>query len=145
MTIPRMNTWLLYELASAIFAASINVLAKFGMKDVDKDFATAIRSVVQAVVVIGFASVMGVMKNFGQLHGKAMLSITATGICGGLSWICVFRALQLAEASKVGPIDKLSMPLGIVLAVIFLHERPSSINWIGIVLMAIGAFFAGHK
>src|SRR5690242_312432 len=139
------NSWLYYALASAIFAAAINVLAKFGMKDVDKDFATAIRSVVQALVVVGFASVVGVMKNFGQLHGRAMASITATGICGGLSWICVFRALQLAEASKVGPIDKLSMPLGIVLAVIFLHERPSNINWVGIVLMATGAYFAAHK
>jgi transporter family protein len=139
------NTWLYYALGSAIFAAAINVLAKFGMKDVDKDFATAVRSVVQAIVVVGFASVVGVMKNFGQLHAKAMLSITATGICGALSWICVFRALQVAEASKVGPIDKLSMPLGIVLAVIFLHERPSGLNWSGVILMAVGAYFAGHK
>lgn len=139
------NTWLYYALGSAIFAAAINVLAKFGMKDVDKDFATAVRSIVQAIVVIGFASVVGVMKNFGQLHAKAMLSITATGICGALSWICVFRALQLSEASKVGPIDKLSMPLGVVLAVIFLHERPSGLNWAGVILMGVGAYFAGHK
>ena len=139
------NTWIYYALASAIFAAAINVLAKFGMKDIDKDFATAIRSVVQAVVVIGFAAIVGVMKNFGQLHAKAMLSITATGICGALSWICVFRALQLAEASKVGPIDKLSMPLGIVLAVIILRERPSQLNWLGIAMMGIGAYFAAHQ
>ena len=139
------NTWLYYALGSAIFAAAINVLAKFGMKDVDKDFATAVRSIVQAIVVVGFASVVGVMKNFGQLHARALLSISATGICGALSWICVFRALQLAEASKVGPIDKLSMPLGVVLAVIVLHERPSGLNWTGVVLMAVGAYFAGHK
>src|SRR5437773_9067673 len=107
MNIP---TWLLYAVGAAVCAAAINVLAKFGMKDVDKDFATAVRSVVQAIVVVGFASIVGVMKNFGQLHAKAVLSISATGICGALSWICVFRALQLAEASKVGPIDKLSMP-----------------------------------
>lgn len=139
------NTWIFYALASAIFAASINVLAKFGMKGVDKDFATAIRSVVQALVVVGFASVVGVMRNFGQLHGKAMASIVATGICGAASWICVFRALQLADASKVGPIDKLSMPLGVVLAVIFLQERPSALNWMGILLMSAGAYFAAHK
>ena len=78
------NSWIFYALGSAIFAAAINVLAKFGMKDVDKDFATAVRSVVQAIVVVGFASVVGVMKNFGQLHAKAMMSITATGICGAL-------------------------------------------------------------
>jgi transporter family protein len=139
------NSWLLYALGSAVFAAAINVLAKFGMKDVDKDFATAVRSVVQAIAVVGFAAIVGVLKNFGQLHARAMLSITATGICGALSWICVFRALQLADASKVGPIDKLSMPLGVVLAVIFLQERPSALNWFGIVLMAAGAYFAAHK
>jgi transporter family protein len=139
------NSWIFYALGSAIFAAAINVLAKFGMKDVDKDFATAVRSVVQALVVVGFASFVGVMKNFGQLHAKAMASITATGICGALSWICVFRALQLAEATKVGPIDKLSMPLGIVLAVMFLRERPSAINWTGIIMMSAGAYLAAHR
>jgi transporter family protein len=101
--------------------------------------------VVQAVVVVGFASMVGVIKNFGQLHGKAMASITATGICGALSWICVFRALQLAPAVKVGPIDKLSMPLGIILAVLILRERPSGINWLGILMMSAGAYFAVHQ
>jgi transporter family protein len=74
-----------------------------------------------------------------------MASIIATGVCGGLSWICAFRALQLAAASKVGPIDKLSMPMGVILAVIFLHERPTSLNWAGIGVMALGAYFAAHK
>src|SRR5580765_5536525 len=128
---PFNQTWFYYAVAAAFCAAMINVLAKFGMKDVDKDFATAIRSVVQALFVVGFASIVGVMKNFGQLHGKAITSIVLTGVCGGLSWIFVFRALQIADASKVGPIDKLSMPLGIILAVICLSERPSAINWLG--------------
>ena len=75
----------------------------------------------------------------------ALASITATGICGALSWICVFRALQLAPAVKVGPIDKLSMPLGIVLAVIFLRESPSKLNWLGIIMMAAGAYLAAHQ
>jgi transporter family protein len=142
---PTTNTWLYYALASAVCAAMINVLAKFGMKDVDKDFATAIRSVVQALFVVGFAAVVGVLRNFGQLHGKAITSIVLTGVCGGLSWIFVFRALQIADASKVGPIDKLSMPLGIILAVICLSERPSAINWIGILLMTGGAYLAAMK
>jgi bacterial/archaeal transporter family protein len=142
---PTTNTWLYYAIASAVCAAMINVLAKFGMKDVDKDFATAVRSVVQALFVVGFAAVVGVLRNFGQLHGKATASIVLTGVCGGLSWIFVFRALQLADASKVGPIDKLSMPLGIILAVIFLSERPSAINWLGILLMTAGAYLAAIK
>jgi transporter family protein len=142
---PTTYTWLLYAIAAAISASLINVLAKLGMKDVDKDLATAVRSIVQALFVVGFASVIGVFKNVGQLHGKAMLSIIATGVCGGLSWIFVFRAIQLADVSKVAPIDKLSMPLGIILAVIFLNERPTVINWLGIAMITGGAYLATMK
>src|SRR5436309_2431151 len=139
---PFTQSWFLYAVAAALCAAMINVLAKFGMKDIDKDFATAVRSVVQALFVVGFASVVGVMRNFGQLHARAITSIVLTGVCGGLSWIFVFRAIQLADVSKVAPIDKLSMPLGILLAVIFLQERPSPINWLGIFLITAGAYLA---
>src|SRR4051812_38700028 len=139
---PFTQSWFLYALAAAVCAAMINVLAKFGMKDVDKDFATAIRSVVQAVFVVGFAAIIGVVRNFGQLHGKAIASIVLTGVCGGLSWIFAFRALQLADVAKVAPIDKLSMPLGILLAVLILKERPSAMNWLGILLIVGGAYLA---
>jgi transporter family protein len=142
---PFTQSWFLYAVAAALCAALINVLAKLGMKGVDKDLATAVRSVVQALFVVGFASVVGVMKNLGQLHSKAIASIVLTGVCGGLSWIFVFRAIQLADVSKVAPIDKLSMPLGILLAVFFLHERPSTINWVGIILIAGGAYLATVK
>ena len=139
---PFTQSWFLYAAAAAICAAMINVLAKFGMKGVDKDFATAVRSVVQALFVLGFAAFAGVLRNFGQLHGKAFASIILTGVCGGLSWIFVFRALQLADVSKVAPIDKLSMPLGILLAVVFLSERPTATNWAGIALITLGAYLA---
>ena len=139
------NTWLYYALGAAGFAALVNIFGKLGMKGVDKDFATAIRSVVQATFVVSFAAIIGVMKNFGQLHGRAMTSIFLTGVCGGLSWICGFRALQLADASKVGPIDKLSVPVGVVLAVLILGERPNWVNWIGVVLIATGAYFAAFQ
>ncbi len=85
------NTWLYYAFGAAGFAALVNIFGKLGMKGVDKDFATAIRSVVQAMFVVGFAATIGVFRNFAQLHGKATMSIVATGICGGLSWICGFR------------------------------------------------------
>ena len=139
------HTWLLYAIGAAVAASLINIFAKLGMKDVDKDLATEVRSVVQALFVVGFAAIVGVMRNFGQIHGKAAASIILTGVCGGLSWIFVFRAIQLADVSKVAPIDKLSMPLGIVLAVIFLQERPSAINWLGIVLITGGAYLATMK
>src|SRR5688500_18978133 len=146
---PTNYTWLAYAIAAAVAASLINVLAKLGMKDVDKDLATAVRSVVQALFVVGFAASIGVFRNFGQIFGqnggKAFASIVLTGVCGGLSWIFVFRAIQLADVSKVAPIDKLSMPLGIVLAVIFLHERPSAINWLGIAMITGGAYLATMK
>src|SRR5688500_15104379 len=97
---PTNYTWLLYAIAAAICASLINVLAKLGMKDVDKDLATAVRSVVQAVFVVGFVATIGAFRNFGQIFahngGKAFASILLTGLCGGLSWIFVFRAIQLA-------------------------------------------------
>jgi transporter family protein len=142
---PFNQTWFLYAVAAAVCAAMINVLAKFGMKDVDKDFATAVRSVVQALFVIGFAAFAGVLRNFGQLHGKALASIVLTGVCGGLSWIFVFRAIQLADVAKVAPIDKLSMPLGILLAVLLLHEKVTAVNWLGVALITGGAYLATLK
>ena len=142
---PFTQPWFLYAFGAAVCAAMINVLAKLGMKGVDKDLATAIRSFVQAAFVIGFAFWIGVLKNFGQVHGKAFASIVLTGVCGGLSWIFVFRAIQLADVSKVAPIDKLSMPLGILLAVLLLHERPTAINWLGIALITGGAYLATLK
>jgi bacterial/archaeal transporter family protein len=139
---PFTQTWFLYAVAAAVCAALINVLAKLGMKDVDKDLATAVRSIVQAVFVVGFAAIVGVLRNVGQIHGKAIVSIVLSGVCGGLSWIFVFRAIQLADVSKIAPIDKLSMPLGIILAVIILKERPTAINWFGILLITFGAYLA---
>ena len=140
-------TWLLYALAGAGCAAMINVLAKLGLKkDVNSDMATAIRSVVQAIFVVGFALSMGVGRHLGQIKGdvKAWASLTAAGVCGGLSWIFIFRALQLADNAKVAPIDKLSMPLSIVLGVLLLRERPSGVNWLGIVLIVAGTFLASR-
>ena len=140
-----MQTWLIYALAAAVCAAMINVLAKVGMKGVNEDLATAVRSVVQALFCVGFAAVMGLGRHLNQINAKAMGSIILTGVCGGLSWIFVFRALRLADASKVAPIDKLSMPIGIILAVIVLQERPSLINWLGIAMITAGAYFAAMK
>ena len=138
--------WLHFALLSAACAASINVFGKVGMRGVDSDVATAVRSVVQATFVVGFVAVLGSWSKIGQLTSRPMaLSMVAcSGVAGGLSWIFVFRALQLARASQVGPIDKLSMPLGVLLAVVILRERPSLTNWIGIALIAAGAYLAAR-
>lgn len=140
--------WLLYALAGAGCAAMINILGKLGLrKEVNSDLATAIRSVVQAVFVVGFAMTLGVHKHVGQLKGdlKAWLSLIAAGVCGGLSWIFVFRALKLADNAKVAPIDKLSMPLSIMLGVLLLGEAPGKVNWLGIGLIVVGTYLASLK
>src|SRR5256714_3855682 len=95
--------WLLYAFAAALCAAMINVLGRLGLKDVNSDLATGIRSVVQAAFVVGICAFEGVFKNLSQLHGntRAYASLLLSGVMGGLSWIFVFRALQLANVSKV--------------------------------------------
>ena len=140
----QQHAWLVYALLAAACAASINVLAKVGMRDVNADLATAVRSVVQAAFVAGFALVVGAWTQLPALRGRplAITMIVLSGVAGALSWIFVFRAVQLADVSKVAPIDKLSLPLGIVLAVMVLGERPSAINWLGIALVVGGASLA---
>src|SRR4051812_49167717 len=138
-------SWWAYALLGALCAALVSIFGKIGMKEVDSDLATAVRSVVQATLVVAFAATVGVLSNLRTIHGKAWTMIALSGVAGGLSWIFMFRALQKADVSQVGPVDKLSMPLGIVLAGILFKERPTAINWIGIVLIALGAFLAGHR
>ncbi len=136
--------WLYYALMAAGCAALINIFGKLGMHGLDSDLSTAVRSVVQAVFVVLFAAVVGSWSKIGDLSSRplAITMIVLSGVAGGLSWIFAFRALKLADASQVGPIDKLSMPLSILLAVLILHERPSLLNWAGILLIASGAYLA---
>ena len=138
--------WLHFALLAAACAASINIFGKIGMREVDADVATAVRSVVQAAFVVGFVAVLGSWSKLNQFAGRplAVSMVVCSGVAGGLSWIFAFRALRLAEASQVGPIDKLSMPLGVVLAVILLGERPTLVNWAGIAFIGLGAFLAAR-
>lgn len=137
--------WWLYALLGALCAALVSVFGKIGMKGVNSDLATAVRSIVQAAFVVGFAIIVGVMNNLRAVHTKAWTMIALSGVAGGLSWIFMFRALQKADISQVGPIDKLSMPLAIVLAVVLLHERPTGVNWIGIGMIVVGVYLAAHR
>ncbi len=138
-------TWLVYAMLSAVCAAGVAVLAKRGMENVDPTLATAIRSVVMTAFLIAVTSVVTAWDKISGISRTAWLLIAASGVAGALSWLFQFRAIQLADVSKVGPIDKLSLPLGILLAVLFLGERPSAINWLGITLVLIGAFLASIK
>jgi bacterial/archaeal transporter family protein len=139
------STWLLYALLAAGCAALVSIFGKIGMKGINSDLATAVRSVVQASFVVLFATALGSMRHLNTLHRWAIGAIVLSGVAGGLSWIFGFRAIQLAGVSKVAPIDKLSMPLAVVLAVIFLKERPSGVNWAGIALIAGGVYLAAYR
>jgi bacterial/archaeal transporter family protein len=139
------SSWLLYAFLASACAALVSIFGKIGMKDVNPDMATAARSVVQAIFVVLFATSIGVMRHLGTLHRWAIGAIILSGVAGGLSWIFGFRAIKLAGVAKVAPIDKLSMPLAVILAVIFLKERPSGINWAGIALIAVGVYLAAYR
>ena len=115
-------TWLTWALLSAIFAGITAILAKVGVQGVDSNLATAIRT----LVVVAFAWSVALASNRQSLttiSERTWLFLILSGITTGLSWLCYFRALQLGEASRVAPIDKLSVVVAVVLAAIFLHER----------------------
>src|SRR5439155_15666610 len=105
--------------------------------------ATTVRSVAMTLMLLIFATVIGAWQKIGQLRApRPMIAMMLSGAAGATSWIFYFKALRVAEVSQVAPIDKLSMPLGILLAVILLKERPTAMNWVGIMLIAGGAYLA---
>lgn len=135
--------WLFYASLGAIAAAFIPIFGRIGMKDVDSNLATVVRSIIMTILLVAFCTTIGgVWSKLPTLNRKHLFSIALTGAAGAASWLFYFKALQLAEVSRVAPIDKLSMPLGILLAVLILRERPSLINWLGIFAIAAGAYLA---
>jgi bacterial/archaeal transporter family protein len=116
------NTWWFFALLSAFFAALTAILAKIGIKNVDSDLATAIRTTVILVVAWSIALARGATVSLPLLTGKTYLFLGLSGLATGLSWLCYFRALQLGTVTQVAPVDKLSVALAIVLAVVFLGE-----------------------
>ncbi len=137
-----MPTWLIYALLSALAAAFVGIFGKMGMKGIDTNLATIVRSIFMTLFLIAFGLAMRVEFKIQAISGKAMLAIALSGIAGAVSWLFYFKALQAGKVSQVAPIDKLSMPLAIVLAVLILGDRPTLINWLGIGLIAAGAYLA---
>lgn len=138
----RLQPWLLYAFLSALAASLVGIFGKVGMKQVDSSLATAVRSVVMTVFLIAVCSVMGLWSKLGTIGGRAVGMIVLSGVAGAVSWLFYFKAIQLGTVSQIAPIDKLSMPLAVVLAVLLLGERPTAMNWLGVALIAIGAYFA---
>ena len=138
-------TWFYWALLSAVFAAMTAIFAKIGLEGVDSDLATLIRTVVILIVLAGFVLFTGKWANPLQLNPRTLLFLVLSALATGASWVCYFRALKLGEASKVAPVDKLSLLLVAVFAVMFLGERPSATEWLGILLVGAGVILIGLK
>jgi len=131
--------WFIYALLSAFFAALTAILAKIGIKNVDSNLATAIRTVIIIFFAWAIVFFQGTYKQISSISQFSLIFLILSGIATGLSWIFYFRALQLGTASQVTPIDKLSLVITIVLAVLILREKVSVSIIIGAILMVIGA------
>lgn len=132
-------SWLAYALLSAVFAALTAILAKIGIKDVDSNLATAIRTVVILFFAWGIVFWQGTLNKISSISQFSLVFLVLSGIATGLSWLFYFRALQLGRASQVAPIDKLSLIITIILAAVILKEKVSLAIVVGGALMAIGA------
>ena len=117
-----MAAWIPYALLTAVFAALTAIFAKVGIKGVDSDLATAIRTVVILLLAWGIALARGATAGLPALAGRTWLFLVLSGLATGASWLCYFRALQLGPVSKVAPVDKLSVALSLLLAAVFLGE-----------------------
>ena len=130
--------WFVFAPLSAVFAALTSILAKVGIDGVNSNLATAIRTVVVLVMAWGMVFVTNTQGGLTDISKKSWLFLILSGLATGASWLCYYRALQIGEASKVVPIDKLSVVITLVLAFVFLHERFTPKSLIGCLLIGAG-------
>ncbi len=143
MTSP--NSWFYWAVLSAVFAALTAIFAKIGIQGVDSDLATLVRTAIIIVVLSCFVWLSGKWSNPLDLTSRTWVFLGLSGLATGASWVCYFRALQLGDASKVAPVDKLSLVLVAAFAFAFLGERPSLREWSGIAMVAAGVLVLATK
>ena len=131
--------WFIFALLSAVFAALTSILAKIGVDGVNSNLATAIRTVVVLIMAWGMVFLTNSQTGLAEISRKSWIFLTLSGLATGASWLCYYRALQIGEASKVVPIDKLSVVITLTLAFVFLHEQFTMKSLIGCVLIGLGA------
>ena len=139
------NPWFYWAILSAVFAALTAIFAKIGIQGANSDLATLIRTAIVILVLSAFVWFTGKWSNPLTLSSKTWIFLTLLGLATGASWVCYFRALQIGDASKVAPIDKLSLVLVAVFAFVFLGERPSLRDWTGIAMVASGVLILAFK
>ena len=130
--------WVLFAFGSALFAGLTAVLAKIGIRDTDSDVATAIRTVVVLLFSWLMAWLSGTIGTLSTVSARTWLFLVLSGFATGASWLCYFRAIQVGDLAKVAVVDKTSVALVLLLAMLFLGERPSGRDWAGIVLILSG-------
>ncbi|MDH6230631.1 transporter family protein [Mesorhizobium soli] len=137
-------SWQFWAVLSAAFAALTAIFAKVGVENVNSDFATLIRTIVILMVTAGIVVATGQAQALGSISTKTYSFLVLSGMATGASWLCYFRALKLGQAAQVAPIDKLSVVLVAVFGVVFLGERLTGANWLGVALIAAGAVLVAY-
>lgn len=132
------HMWFLFALLSAVFAALTSILAKVGINGVNSNLATAIRTVVVVIMAWGMVFLTNAQNGLSGISRKSWLFLILSGLATGASWLCYYKALQIGEASKVVPIDKLSVVITLILAFVFLHETFTTKSLIGCILIGAG-------
>lgn len=139
------DSWQFWAVLSAVFAALTAIFAKVGVETVNSDFATFIRTVVILAVLAAILFATGQFQPLASISPTTYAFLGLSGLATGASWICYFRALKLGQAAQVAPIDKLSVVLVAVFGVVFLGERLSGTNWLGVGLVAVGAILVAYR
>lgn len=130
--------WFLFAILSAIFAALTSILAKVGIEGVNSNLATAIRTVVVVIMAWGMVFLTHTQSGLTDIGRKSWIFLILSGLATGVSWLCYYKALQIGEASKVVPVDKLSVVITLILAFLFLHEQFTVKSLIGCILIGAG-------
>jgi transporter family protein len=139
------SSWQFWAVSSAIFAALTAIFAKVGVENINSDLATFIRTIV-VIVTLGFLlAVTGEFQAPGTISGRSYLFLLLSGLGTGASWLCYFRALKIGQAAQVAPIDKLSVVLVALFGAIFLGEKLTAPNWLGVALIAAGALLVAYR
>ncbi|MER9307485.1 EamA family transporter [Mesorhizobium sp. M0293] len=139
------SSWQFWALLSAVFAALTAIFAKVGIENINSDFATFIRTIIILVVLGAILLASGQFQSPATISGKTWAFLGLSGLATGASWLCYFRALKIGNAAQVAPIDKLSVVLVAVFGAVFLGERLTGANWLGIALIAAGAVLVAYR
>jgi len=140
-----LSSWQAWALLAAAFAAMTAIFAKVGVENIGSDFATLIRTAIILAVLVAIIAATGQYQPLGEISSRTWIFLTLSGLATGASWLCYFRALKLGNASQVAPVDKLSVVLVALFGAVFLGEKLSGLNWLGVALISLGAVLVAWR